>query len=289
MQLLGLNLQHINSLKQIPFLPAELFKHHRIKCGSDPTEKVFTSSRTTNSIPSKHYISDLQLYKRNCIRIFNYFYGDLADHVMLALLPSYMERTGSSLIYMVEEMIKLSDNPESGFFLDNFEELDKTIQNLLAKNKKFILFGVSFALMEFSENYPSNLGSNIVMETGGMKGRRKEITREEMHEFLCARLSVKNIHSEYGMTELLSQAYSKGGGAFRCPPWMRVFIRDQRDPLSILETGENGCLNIIDLANVDSCAFIASGDLGKKISDNEFGVSGRTDNSDIRGCNLLLG
>ena len=278
----------VKQLEQIPFLPIQFFKSHDIVCGQHPVEKVFTSSGTTGNTTSKHLITDLSLYEQSYLKAFAHFYGDIEDYVVLALLPSYLEREGSSLIYMVNDLIKKSNRPESGFFLNNLEELSKVIHTLEDKKQKTLLIGVSFALLDLAEQFQFDLKHTTIMETGGMKGRRKEMIRQELHNTLGSSLGVNHIHSEYGMTELLSQAYSKGQGLFECPPWMKVLARDTEDPLSLQAPQKTGGLNIIDLANLNSCAFIATQDLGKVYDNGQFEVIGRFDNSDIRGCNLMV-
>jgi phenylacetate-coenzyme A ligase PaaK-like adenylate-forming protein len=278
----------IKTVEDIPFLPIEFFKTHHVICGDKQPEIVFSSSGTTGSLTSKHYVQDLTLYEESFTKAFELQYGKISDCVILGLLPSYLERSGSSLIYMVNNFIKHSPHPESNFYLNNLEELYNTLQSLEAQGKKTLLIGVSFALLDFVEQYQMQLKHTIVMETGGMKGRRTELVRAELHEQLCQGFGVDCIHSEYGMTELLSQAYSKGSGIFECPPWMKIIIRDTEDPLTILPPNKNGGINIIDLANLNSCAFIATQDLGKLHANGRFEVIGRFDHSDIRGCNLMV-
>jgi hypothetical protein len=275
--------------EQIPFMPVEFFKSHRVVTGSTEPEVVFTSSGTTGMITSGHTVTDVSWYVQSFRKAFELFYGDIKNYTVLALLPAYLEREGSSLIYMAQDMITQSENPDSGFFLYNHEELFGILQKQKAAGKPTLLLGVTFALLDFVENYQIDFPQLIVMETGGMKGRRKEMIREELHATLCAGFGVNAIHSEYGMTELLSQAYSKGEGIFNCPPWMRIIPRDPNDPLTLVSTGKTGGVNIIDLANINSCSFIATQDLGKVYEDGSFEVLGRFDNSDIRGCNLLVG
>jgi hypothetical protein len=274
----------------MPYLPVGFFRDHSVVTGpmpSDPT--IFTSSSTTGSLPSRHFVTDPELYRNSFLNGFNQFYGDPSQYAFLALLPGYLERPGSSIIYMMEHFIKMTEKNGSGFYLDDMEGLKERILKIREEGKhRILLFGVSFALLEMAENYPVNLNGHIIMETGGMKGRRKELVRQELHEILCDAFHVDSIHSEYGMTELLSQAYSKGSGIFRTPPWMKVLIRDINDPLTILPPGETGGINIVDLANLHSCAFIATQDLGKIYEDGSFEVLGRFDNSDIRGCNLMV-
>jgi len=279
------DVKHIN---QIPFLPIQFFKTHEVLSSQNPIEQTFTSSGTTGSITSKHYVTDLDIYKQSFRKGFQSFYGNTEDYVILALLPSYLERDGSSLIYMVNDMITQSKHPEGGFYLDDLDALYKTINKLDQSHKKVLLIGVSFALLDLVERYQFDLKNTIIMETGGMKGRRKEIVRAELHQILKQGFGVKNIHSEYGMTELLSQAYSNGNGVFNCPKWTKVLTRDTEDALSIQRPGKTGGINIIDLANVNSCSFIATQDLGKVLNDGSFEVVGRFDNSDIRGCNLMV-
>jgi phenylacetate-coenzyme A ligase PaaK-like adenylate-forming protein len=288
MRILKVNPEEITHLKDIPFLPIDFFKSHKIVCGSEKTEKVFYSSGTTGMTRSNHYISNLSVYETSFIKGFELFYGPIADYCFLALLPTYLENESSSLVYMADHLIRMSNHPESGFYLKNTEELISKIKDLEEKGQKTILLGVSYALLDIAEKYPMQLKNTIVMETGGMKGKRKELTRSELHSILKSGFGVKTIHSEYGMTELLSQAYSNGEGTFFCPPWMKVIIRDTYDPFSFLEYGKSGGINIIDLANINSCSFIETKDLGKINSDGSFEVSGRFDNSDIRGCNLLV-
>ncbi len=277
----------IKLIKDIPFLPIEFFKSHEILSITESIQKTFSSSGTTGSSISKHYITDLSIYKKSFMSGFRNFYGDITDYVVLALLPSYLEREGSSLVYMTNELIELSGHPESGFYLDNLNELKDILIRLDSKGKKVLLIGVSFALLDLIEIHKFNLKNTMVMETGGMKGRRKELIREELHSLLKKGFGVDHIHSEYGMTELLSQAYSKGEGIFKSPPWMRILIRNTEDALTIESDHQTGGINVIDLANINSCAFIATQDLGKIHQDDTFEVLGRFDHSDIRGCNLM--
>lgn len=288
LETLSINPDDINSLEKIPFLPIEFFKNHRITSDKKLEEKIFSSSGTTGSVPSLHYISDLSVYEESFRNAFELFYDNPQELAILALLPSYLERSGSSLIYMVDNLIKKSKYPQSDYFLYNHEDLFKQLNSLNQKNIPTMLFGVTYALLDFIETYPIRFPNLIVMETGGMKGQRKEMIREELHEKLCEGFGVTEIHSEYGMTELLSQAYSKGNGKFDCPPWMKVMIRELNDPFTFLGNDQTGGINIIDLANINSCSFIATQDLGKTSSDYHFEVLGRFDQSDIRGCNLLV-
>lgn len=274
--------------EQIPFLPIEFFKSHRVITGPREPQLVFTSSGTTGSLQSKHYVTDVNIYKHSFRSTFSQFYGDPGNMAILALLPSYSEREGSSLIYMVDDLIRQSGHPLSGYFLYNHDDLHRALHELKMANTPTLLIGVTYALLDFVENQAIDFPQLIVMETGGMKGRRREMIREEVHEQLCRGLNVASIHSEYGMTELLSQAYSAGGGRFHCPPWMNSYIRDTNDPFTLLPANRTGALNIIDLANIRSCAFLATQDLGRKYADGSFEVLGRFDQSDIRGCNLLV-
>jgi len=278
----------INAIEDIPFLPIQFFKSHNVLSSKDSIKKTFTSSGTTGSLTSKHHVTDLRIYEESFQKGFQHFYNNIEDYVVLALLPSYLERDGSSLIYMVDDMIKSSKHTESGFYLDNLDELASTLKMLEAKGQHTLLIGVSFALLDLVENYDFDLQHTIIMETGGMKGRRKEMIRTELHNTLKKGFGVTDIHSEYGMTELMSQAYSKGNGIFKCPPWLKILIRDTEDALSVTTNKTSGGINIIDLANINSCAFIATQDLGKIHVDNTFEVIGRFDNSDIRGCNLMV-
>mgnify|MGYP006164291849 CR=1 FL=1 len=285
---LKVNPQQVKSLEQIPFLPIQFFKSHNVVSNNDPAQVTFTSSGTTGMITSRHIVTDVTLYEESYRNGFSQFYGNIEDYVVLALLPSYLERDGSSLIYMVEDLIKLSNQPESGFYLHNHDDLIKKLTALDESGQNVILIGVTYALLDLIEKHQFNLQNTIIMETGGMKGKRKEMIREELHEALHTGFGVKNIHSEYGMTELLSQGYSYGQGIFNCPPWMKILLRDTSDPLSLLQTKQSGGINVIDLANIKSCSFIATQDLGKVYEDGSFEVLGRFDNADIRGCNLLV-
>ena len=278
----------IKNLADIPFLPVEFFRNKKIVTGDFPVEMIFESSGTKGVTPGRHFVNDLSLYEESFLKTFRLFYGDPSEYLIAALLPSYTEREGSSLVYMVDKLIKKSLNPLSGFYMENIEDLLQVIKKSKTYGQKILLLGVSFALLGLSETNSPDLSGVIVIETGGMKGRRKEVTRAELHTILKESFNVSSIHSEYGMTELMSQAYSKDDGIFYCPPWMKVVIRDPQDPLSIYsETGMTGGINIIDLANINSCSFIATSDLGKLYDDGGFEVLGRFDNSDIRGCNLL--
>ena len=277
----------VKRIEGIPFLPIQFFKTHPVLSSPKNIKTTFTSSGTTGSVTSKHYVTDLETYRHSFRKGFQQFYGNIEDYVVLALLPSYLEREGSSLIYMVDDMISQSKHIESGFYLNNFKDLKEVLLKLESEEKKVILLGVSFALLDFTEQFNFNLKHTIIMETGGMKGRRKELIREDLHQKLKKGFGVDVIHSEYGMTELLSQAYSKGNSIFKTPPWMKVLTRDTEDALSIQSRGKTGGINIIDLANINSCSFISTQDLGRVYADGSFEIIGRFDNSDIRGCNLM--
>ncbi|GAA4246268.1 acyl transferase [Winogradskyella damuponensis] len=277
----------VKCTSDIPFLPIQFFKSYDVLSTVQPIEKTFSSSGTTGSITSKHLVTDVKLYEDSYTKAFKHFYGDIEDYVVLALLPSYLERDGSSLIYMVNDLIDKSKQTESGFYLNNIEELAHTLKALETKKQKTLLIGVSFALLDLVEQFQLNLNHTTIMETGGMKGRRKEIIRQELHQILQTGFGVEQIHSEYGMTELLSQAYSKGNGIFECPPWMKILTRDTEDALTIQRPNKTGGINVIDLANINSCSFIATQDLGKVYDNGHFEIIGRFDNSDIRGCNLM--
>ena len=286
---LKINVSNVQTVQQIPFLPIEFFKTHRIISGNAEPQKIFESSGTTGQITSKHLVTDLKLYEESFEKGFEQFYGNIEDWTILALLPSYLERDTSSLVYMVDDLIKKSKNPNSGFFLNNLDELAVKIKSNISNPKsQILLIGVTFALLDFADQFPMDLSDVIIMETGGMKGRREEITRDEVHAILTKAFNVKTIHSEYGMTELLSQGYSKGNGIFETPKWMKILKRDIYDPFYVTEAKGRGGLNVIDLANIYSCAFIATQDLVNIISDTEFEILGRIDNSDIRGCNLMV-
>ncbi|MFD0992283.1 LuxE/PaaK family acyltransferase [Tenacibaculum geojense] len=286
--LLYVHYADVSTIEDIPFLPIQFFKSHNVVSTTNNVVQTFTSSGTTGSFPSKHLVTDLNWYEQSFKKGFELSYGAIENYTVLALLPNYLERTGSSLIYMVDDFIKRSKKPESGFYLHNLDELAQKLKILDAKGEKILLIGVSFALLDLIEKHQFQLKNTIVMETGGMKGRRKELIRSELHYILSKGFGVNTIHSEYGMTELLSQAYSKGNGIFNCPPWMKILIRDTEDPLSIQENNKTGGINVIDLANYNSCSFIATQDLGKLHSNGQFEIMGRFDNSDIRGCNLMV-
>lgn len=285
--LLKRDIYSIHSVENIPFLPIQFFKTHEIVAAQPPYDNCFLSSATTGMIQSKHYVKNIDIYKESYQKCFEQFYGKPSEYVILALLPSYLEREGSSLIFMVEDMIKQGKNG-SGFYLYQHQELFEQLQQISSQKQKCILFGVSFALLDFAEKFKIDFPELIIMETGGMKGKREEMTKQEMHEILKQCFNVESIHSEYGMTELLSQGYSKGNGIFETPNWMNILIRDTNDPFSYVDFNKTGGINVIDLANINSCSFIATQDLGKKYENNTFEILGRFDNSDIRGCNLLV-
>ena len=276
-----------DNIFEIPFLPIEFFKIEQVICQGKGVEEVFLSSGTTGN-QSKHLVAEMSIYKKSYLKTFQQFYGDIQEYCILALLPSYREREGSSLIYMVDDLITKSKHPKSGFYFDNLAELTDTITELEGKGQKIILFGVTYALLDLAEEFPQKLEQTIIMETGGMKGKRKEMLKEEVHQILKTAFLTTNIHSEYGMTELLSQSYSKGDNIFKSPPWKKMLIRDINDPLSIIGNNKSGGINVIDLANIYSCSFIATQDLGKTFDDDSFSVLGRFTNSDVRGCNLLI-
>lgn len=285
----GILKSEVSSFTGIPFLPVEFFRNFRILTGTRTHEIIFESSGTSGNLTSRHYVADLGIYRKSFTESFRIFYGNPSDYFIAALLPSYLEREHSSLVYMMNEMIKLTRTPLSGFFKENYGELINTIDKARNDNRKILLIGVSFALLDLAEKFSPDLHDVIVIETGGMKGRRKELTRNELHSMLVEKMNIRSVHSEYGMTELLSQAYSRGEGIFYCPPWMKIVIRDPHDPLAVTsEPGVTGGINIIDLANIHSCSFLATGDLGRLREEGGFEVLGRFDNSDIRGCNLLM-
>lgn len=287
-QLLNINPKEINSVEKIPFLPISFFKQFKILTKQNTYEKVFTSSGTTSANTSHHYVHQLKIYHNQLDENFHYFFGNYTEFEVFSLLPAYAERTGSSLIEMVEHWKKQTQQNAQIHYLYNHEQLKKDLIKAQNLGKKIILIGVSFALIDFAEAFPFEMKNTILIETGGMKGRKKEITREELHSILKAAFGLKEIYSEYGMTELLSQAYSMGNQRFQTPPWMQVLLRDTEDPFSLVPQGKTGGINVIDLANLYSCSFIATDDLGKMHSNNEFEILGRFDNSDVRGCNLLL-
>ena len=286
--LLYIHPSSVLAVEEIPFLPIQFFKSREVLSSLDEVQEIFTSSGTTGSSISKHLVTDINLYKESYLKGFSHFYGNIEEYTILALLPSYLEREGSSLVFMVADLIQKSKKPESGFYLDNMQELVEKLTELDKTGQKTLLIGVSFALLDLIEMQQFNLKNTTIMETGGMKGRRKELVREELHAILKDGFGVTEIHSEYGMTELLSQGYSKGNGVFETPPWMKILTRDTEDALSINASGKNGGINVIDLANYNSCSFIATQDLGKVHENGTFEIIGRFDNSDIRGCNLMV-
>lgn len=277
----------VSSITDIPFLPVSFFKSHMVCSTRFEPEAVFESSGTTQSVNSRHYIKHLSIYRQSFLRAWQQFYGPVRDWCIIGLLPSYLERKNSSLVVMVDELVKLSGHPQSGFYLYEHEKLAATLQQLEARRQKTMLIGVTFALLDFAEKFSMPLSHTTIMETGGMKGRRKEMTRTEVHDTLQSAFQTKNIHSEYGMTELLSQAYSLGDGLFQSPSWMKILVRQDDDPFDVRTTG-SGVINVMDLANIYSCSFIATDDIGKVFADNSFEVQGRTDNSDMRGCSLMV-
>lgn len=285
--LLGKNPATVKHVENIPFLPIQFFKNHKVITEHLTEQAIFTSSGTTGAITSKHYVADVKLYEKSFLKAFTKQYGNPSEFAILALLPSYLERGGSSLIYMAEHLIEKTNNPNSGFYLYEIDALIAKLELLEESGQKTILIGVSYALLDLIEKRKFQLKNTIVMETGGMKGRRKEMIKEELHEILKRGFGVPKIHSEYGMTELLSQAYSIGDGIFSCPPWMKILTRDTEDALSFT-FGKTGGINVIDLANLNSCAFIATQDLGKTFADGTFEILGRFDSSDVRGCNLMV-
>ncbi len=280
--------QKVKSIQQIPFLPIQFFKSHSVISNTNTPQATFTSSGTTGMNTSQHLITDVSIYEESYRKGFSQFYGNIEDYVILALLPSYLEREGSSLIHMVDDLIQLSNQAESGFYLHNYDELIEKLIQLDQSGQNVILIGVTYALLDLIEKHTFQFENTIIMETGGMKGKRKEMIREELHQQLCEGFGVNSIHSEYGMTELLSQAYSLGEGIFECPSWMQILVRDTEDALSYVREGKTGGINVIDLANINSCSFIATQDLGKKYPNGSFEVLGRFDHSDIRGCNLMV-
>lgn len=285
---LNINPQEVLKIEEIPFMPIEFFKDYTVLAETEEAELIFKSSGTTGMQRSQHFVKSAKVYEESFIKGFEYYYGPISDYIFLALLPSYLENGDSSLVYMADHLIKLSKHKDSGFYLNDYSNIIEKLNQLKGSNKKVMLLGVSYALLDLVELQSFKFPSLTIMETGGMKGRRKEMVREELHETIMKGFGVKKIHSEYGMTELLSQAYSKGDGIFNCPPWMKIMIRDVNDPLSLLEDGKSGAINIIDLANIHSVSFLATKDLGKITAPNEFQILGRFDNSDIRGCNLLI-
>ena len=287
-QLLCRTPKQVSSLEEIPFLPISFFKTHRIQTGEWNPERIFRSSGTSGMETSTHLVKETALYERGFTEGFRHFYGAPDEYCFLALLPSYLERTDSSLVYMLQTLMQQSQHPDNGFYLYDYQQLSRKLNDLEQVGQKTLLLGVSYALLDFSEQYHIPLKNTIVMETGGMKGKRREMLRSELHEILRQRFDLEHIHSEYGMAELFSQAYSKGNGIFRTPPWMRVMIRQTDDPLTLVPAGKKGGINIIDLANIHTCSFIATQDLGTVFPDGTFEIAGRFDHSDLRGCNLMV-
>lgn len=288
LHLLRWDIHAVKELTHIPFMPIGFFKHARVGIYAKKANTIFSSSGTTGQQTSRHHVYDTKFYESMCLANFARFYGEVSNYCVLALLPSYLEREGSSLIYMAERFIAASKDDDSGFFLNDLKGLSEILRAKQAQKKKVLLLGVTFALLDLAEQFPQNLDDVLVMETGGMKGRRKEMLRTQVHEVLSSAFRLKEVHSEYGMTELLSQAYSRGQGRFQCPPQMRVYIREVDDPLSAARLGKTGGVNIIDLANVESCAFLQTQDLGRAYADGSFEILGRFDNAEIRGCNLMV-
>ena len=286
--LLYIHPSDVKEVTEIPFLPIQFFKSHQVVSSAEIPVEIFTSSGTTGSVVSKHLVTDISWYEQSFSKGFERFYGNIEEYTVLALLPNYLERDRSSLVYMVDNLIKRSKKSSSGFYLNNLEELAIKLKSLDEKGEKTLLIGVTFALLDLIESQHFRLKNTVIMETGGMKGKRKELTRAELHSILSKGFGVSKIHSEYGMTELLSQAYSKGNGVFECPPWMSILSRDTEDALTILDSSRTGGLNVIDLANYNSCSFIATQDLTKIQPNGTFEVLGRFDHSDIRGCNLMV-
>ena len=285
---LGTNISSINSINEIPFLPIEFFKTHSVITGENKPVKTFFSSGTTGMERSNHHLTDINIYEQSFVKGFENQYGNISDYCILALLPTYLENESSSLVYMVNHLIKKSGNPHSGFYLNNILDLVEKLTFLEKAGQKVILIGVSYALIDLAKLLSVKLSNTIIIETGGMKGKRKELTKKELHNILTSGFGVNSIHSEYGMTELLSQSYSTSEGKFQTPSWMKIIIRDTYDPFNFLEKGKSGGINVIDLANINSCSFIETKDLGKINPDNSFEILGRFDYSDVRGCNLLV-
>ncbi len=288
LQILDIDQQAVNGIEGIPFLPVELFKTRKIVSGNLDVELFFESSGTSGQQTSKHFVYDTEIYKTSIVKTFEAAFGPTEHYCLLFLFPSYLERKHASLVYMCETLMQNGCKAGSGFYLNEQEKLHDQLLNNESNHIPTLLMGVSFALLDFAEKFPMQLNHTILMETGGMKGRRAELTREELHTILKEAFQLPVVHSEYGMTELFSMAYSKENGKFFTPPWMKILIRDPEDPFTILKTGKTGCINVIDLANIYSCAFIATQDLGKLNPDGSFEVLGRYDNSDIRGCNLIM-
>jgi phenylacetate-coenzyme A ligase PaaK-like adenylate-forming protein len=278
----------IQTLADIPFMPISFFKTHKVVTAENTPQKIFESSGTTGQLTSKHYIHDLGLYEASFMQCFETFFGNISHYCILGLLPSYLERNNSSLVYMVNHLITKSQHPQSRFYLNEYDTLQQVMHQLEEKQQRYILFGVTFALLDFSEKFPLPVSCGTIVETGGMKGRGKELIRAQLHETLQQRFNTENITSEYGMTELLSQAYMQPNHSFQSPPWMKILIRDIYNPFHYLEANQSGAINVIDLANIHSCSFIETADIGKLNADNSFEVLGRIDTSEVRGCNLLV-
>ena len=285
--------ENVDIIEKIPFLPVQFFKSNKVATTEFEPEIIFESSGTTNTVNSHHYVKNIGLYKKSFTQCFELFYGPETEWCILALLPSYLERKNSSLITMAEELIRRSNHSLSGFYLQDHEKLHQTLLHNEILQQPTLLIGVSYALLDFTDSFTMHLSNTVIMETGGMKGRREEITREAVHDALIKKLGVRQVHSEYGMTEILSQAYSRGNGIFKCPPWMKVLVREEDDPFQVRSASistqktESGIINIIDLANIYSCAFIATDDMGKLHHNGSFEVLGRCDASDVRGCSLM--
>ncbi len=285
---LKIKAESIDSIDKIPLLPISFFKTHQIIAAQKEAEKIFTSSATTGAKVSNHFVVDIKIYEQSFTKCFEQFYGNIDEYCIVALLPNYLERNGSSLVYMVEAMMAQSNHLLNGFYLYDFVKLQHTLLQLESMQQKTLLIGVTYALLDFATHSPTPLSNTIIMETGGMKGRKNEMLRSEVHQILCQAFHQNKIHSEYGMTELLSQAYSSGDGLFECPSWMKIIIKDLYDPFQNLSENNIGQLGIIDLANINSCSFIATDDLGVMLNPSQFEVLGRKDNSDVRGCNLMV-
>jgi len=284
---LKINPEKVSRLAAIPFLPVRFFKSHNIQTTTFDSATIFESSGTTGTFNSRHLVKDLLLYEESFLKGFELAYGSVKDYCVIGLLPSYLERENSSLVYMVDKLIQWSEHPQSGFYLNEYEQLAAVLKELEKAKQKTLLIGVTFALLDFAEAFQLPLEHTIVMETGGMKGRKEEMIRAEVHAVLKQAFRLPAVHSEYGMTELLSQAYSKKEGIFNCPPWMKILMRDEQDPFLVKKEG-TGTINIIDLANIYSCSFIATDDIGKLYKNGSFEVLGRIDGSDLRGCSLMV-
>ncbi|MCY4162354.1 MAG: acyl transferase [Flavobacteriaceae bacterium] len=287
-QQIGKSIKSVHKVDEIPFLPISFFRSHKVYSSNKPHEIVFESSRTTSEVPSKHFVQDVKIYEKSFLTGFENILGSVSDYAILALLPTYLERKNASIIYMVNALIRYSRNPDSSFYLKEYQTLASQLKKFNRQHKKNILFGLSSALLEFAQQYPLQLKNTIVMETGGTKGMSQEISKQELHDRLKKAFGLTSIHSEYGMTELLSQAYSVSDYILKTPPWMKIWIADVTDPFEILGYNKTGAIHVIDLANIDSCSFIATQDLGKLKSESTFELMGRFDHADIRGCNLLF-